>query len=81
LLGKGAVEILNFSEVTSAAQWEYLIDRKDGLTVLVSTVAMWNSSEKDERLNVHRPCKDWGRKNTLGAVKKRPQAALVGRLR
>lgn len=75
LLGKGAVEILNFSEVTSAAQWEYLIDRKDGLTVLVSTVAMWNSSEKDERLNVHRPCKDWGEKTRwerLKSDRKRP---------
>jgi type III restriction enzyme len=75
LLGKGVVEILNFSEVTSAAQWEYLIDRKDGLTVLVSTVAMWNSSEKDERLNVHRPCKDWGEKTRwerLKSDRKRP---------
>jgi type III restriction enzyme len=75
LLGKGAVEILNFSEVTSPAQWEYLIDRKDGLTILVSTVAMWNSSEKDERLNVHRPCKDWGEKprwERLKSDRKRP---------
>ena len=60
LLGTGNVEVINFSEVTSAAQWEYLIERKDGLTILVSTVAGWNSSEKDERLNVHRPCPDWG---------------------
>jgi type III restriction enzyme len=75
LLGTGAVEIVNFSEVTSPAQWEYLIDRKDSLTVLVSTVAMWNSSEKDERLNVHRPCADWGDKTRWERLKvdrKRP---------
>ena len=75
LLGKGSVEILNFSEITGPAQWEYLIDRKDGLTVLVSTVAMWNSSEKDERLNVHRPCPDWGAKTRWERLKtdrKRP---------
>lgn len=75
LLGKGSVEILNFSEVTSPAQWEHLIDREDGLTVLVSTVAMWNSSEKDERLNVHRPCPDWGEKTRWERLKtdrKRP---------
>ena len=66
----------NFSDVTSPAQWEYLIDRKDGLTILVSTVAMWNSSEKDERLNVHRPCPDWGGSKTrwerLKSDRKRP---------
>ncbi len=75
LLGKGALEIINFSEVTSPAQWEYLIDRQDGLTVLVSTVAMWNSSEKDERLNVHRPGLDWGGKTRWERLKvdrKRP---------
>lgn len=75
LLGKGSIEILNFSEITSAAQWEHLVERKDGLTVLVSTVAMWNSSEKDERLNVHRPCPDWGDKTRWQRLKedrKRP---------
>ena len=60
LLGKGTVEVIDFSEVASSAQWEYLLERKDGLTVIVSTVAMWNSSQKDERLNVHRPYPDWG---------------------
>jgi type III restriction enzyme len=75
LLGKGDVEIINFSEVTSPAQWEYLIERPDGLTVMVSTVAMWNSSEKDERLNVHRPAPDWGgrtRWDRLKLDRKRP---------
>ena len=36
---------------------------------------MWNSSEKDERLNVHRPCQDWGDKtrwDRLKADRKRP---------
>ena len=60
LLGKGTVEILDFGDVASPAQWEYILERKDGLTVIVSTVAMWNSSQKKERLNVHRPCQDWG---------------------
>jgi type III restriction enzyme len=75
LLGKGNVEVINFSDVTSPAQWEYLIERQDGLTVIVSTVAMWNSSEKDERLNVHRPCPDWGARTRWDRLKldrKRP---------
>jgi type III restriction enzyme len=75
LLGSGISEVINFSDVTSPAQWEYLIDRKDGLTILVSTVAMWNSTEKDERLNVHRPCPDWGSKTRwerLKSDRKRP---------
>jgi type III restriction enzyme len=75
LLGKGNVEVLNFGDVASPAQWEYLIERKDGLTIIVSTVAMWNSSEKDERLNVHRPCPDWGdrtRWDRLKLDRKRP---------
>ena len=75
LLGKGNVEVINFSEVNSPAQWEYLIDRTEGLTVIVSTVAMWNSSEKDERLNVHRPCPDWGARTRWDRLKidrKRP---------
>ncbi len=75
LLGKDNVEVINFSEVNSPAQWEYLIERRDGLTVIVSTVAMWNSSEKDERLNVHRPCPDWGARTRWDRLKldrKRP---------
>lgn len=69
LLGTGNVEIINFSEVVSASQWEYLIERKDGLTILVSTVAAWNSAEKDERLNVHRPCPDWGERTRWDRLK------------
>ena len=75
LVGKGGVEVLNFGEVASPAQWEHIIERKDGLTVVVSTVAMWNSSEKDERLNVHRPCSDWGARTRWDRLKldrKRP---------
>lgn len=69
LLGKGDVEVINFSDVTSSAQWEHLIERQDGLTVIVSTVAMWNSAEKDERLNVHRPCADWGARSRWDRLK------------
>jgi type III restriction enzyme len=69
LLGSGAVEIINFSEVTSPVQWEYIITKDQGLTILVSTVAMWNSSEKDERLNVHRACPDWGDKTRWDRLK------------
>lgn len=69
LLGKGDIEVINFSDVTSPAQWEYLIERKDGLTVIVSTVAMWNSSERDERLNVHRPCPEWGARTRWDRLK------------
>jgi type III restriction enzyme len=75
LLGKSGVEIINFGEITGAAQWEHLIERADGLTILVSTVGMWNSSEKDERLNVHRPYPDWGEKTRWQRLKedrKRP---------
>ena len=76
LLGKGTVEVLEFSEVASPAQWEYLIERKDGLTVIVSTVAMWNSSQKDERLNVHRPCPDWGDRTRWDCLKHDRQRPL-----
>lgn len=75
LLGAGNVEIVNFGEIISPSQWEYLIERKDGLTIIVSTVASWNSSEKDERLNVHRPCPDWGERTRWDRLKldrKRP---------
>ena len=36
LVGKGGVEVLNFGEVASPAQWEHILDRKDCLTVIVS---------------------------------------------
>lgn len=74
-LGKGNVEVVKFSEIASAAQWEYIIERTEDLTILVSTVAMWNSTEKDERLNVHRSCQDWGdqtRWDRLKLDRKRP---------
>jgi type III restriction enzyme len=69
LLGSGNVEIVNFADITSSSQWEYLLERKDGLTIIVSTVAGWNSSEKDERLNVHRPCPDWGERTRWDRLK------------
>ena len=60
LLGNGAVEVINFSDIASTADWQRILERADGLTVLVSTVAAWNSAEKDDRLNVHRVNSDWG---------------------
>jgi hypothetical protein len=50
-------------------------DQTHGLTILVSTVAAWYSSEKDERLNVHRIHPDWGDKSRWDQLKedrKRP---------
>jgi type III restriction enzyme len=75
LLGTTNVDVINFRDVTNPTHWEYLIERERGLTVIVSTVAMWNSFEKDERLNVHRPCQDWGgqtRWNRLKLDRRRP---------
>ena len=69
LLGTGSIEIINFNEITSAPHWEDLIERKDGLTIIVSTVAGWNSAEKDERLNVHRPRPDWGNRTRWDRLK------------
>ncbi len=62
LLGPG-VEVIKFSAIPSASAWHRILERKDGLTILVSTVAAWYSSEKDDRLNVHRISKDWGDKS------------------
>jgi len=60
LFGGAKVDVLKFSEIPSAAAWHRILDQADGTTVLISTVAAWYSSEKDERLNVHRESKDWG---------------------
>jgi type III restriction enzyme len=68
LLGPG-VDTLKFSDIKSAADWDRLIERADGLTILVSTVAAWNSSEKDPRLNVHRVNLDWGEKTRWEQLK------------
>src|SRR5690606_23969613 len=38
-------------------------------TVLVSTVAAWNSTQKDDRLNVHRINADWGQKSRWESLK------------
>lgn len=61
LLGPN-VEVLNFNGVNPAT-WHHILERTDGLTIFVSTVAAWNSTEKDERLNVHKVSKDWGDKS------------------
>ena len=60
LLGRGPVEVVKFSDIHSSAEWHHILNRTDGVTILVSTVAVWNSAEKDERLNVHRMNSDWG---------------------
>jgi type III restriction enzyme len=59
LLGSGPIEVIDFSSV-GPATWHHILERKDGLTIFVSTVAAWNSSERDERLNVHKISPDWG---------------------
>ena len=69
LLGDNPVEVVRFSDLRSAAEWQRILTRDDGVTVLVSTVAAWNSSEKDERLNVHRVAADWGDKSRWDQLK------------
>lgn len=63
LLGGKSAEVIKFSDIASPATWRRILEREDGLTVLVSTVAAWNSAEKDDRLNVHRISPDWGDKS------------------
>lgn len=75
LLGSN-VEVVNFADIVSPSHWDYLIEKKDGLTIIVSTVAGWNSSEKDERLNVHRPCPDWGDRTRWDRLKLDRERAL-----
>jgi type III restriction enzyme len=43
LLGASKVEVIKFSEIPSAADWQRILEREDGLTILVSTVATWQS--------------------------------------
>ena len=69
LLGGRSPEVVKFTDIGSPAIWQRILEREDGLTVLVSTVAAWNSAEKDERLNVHRPGKDWGNKSRWDQLK------------
>jgi len=78
LLGSDSVEVVNFSAIQSPASWQRILESKNkGLTILVSTVAAWNSSVKDDRLNVHRidPNSDWGDKSRweqLKTLRQRP---------
>lgn len=76
LLGGGHIEIIKFTEIPSTAEWTHILERKDGLTILVSTVAAWNSSEKDERLNVHRVNTDWGEKSRWDQLKQERKRSL-----
>lgn len=78
LLG-GDAEVIAFSEIQSYAKWEHILSKTEGLTILVSTVAAWNSQERDDRLNVHRVSKDWGDKSRWSQLKedrKRPLFVL-----
>jgi type III restriction enzyme len=63
LLDGGRIDIIRFSDIGSPAEWRDVLEREDGLTIVVSTVAAWNDTEKDERLNVHRLSEDWGSKS------------------
>lgn len=74
LLGSG-VEVIKFRAIPSPDEWHRILDKEDGLTILVSTVAAWNTTEKDDRLNVHRVSSDWGdtsRWDQLTYNRKRP---------
>jgi type III restriction enzyme len=77
LLGNASVEVIDFGDIQSPAKWQRILENKAGLTILVSTVAAWNSSVKDDRLNVHRsdPNSDWGDKSRweqLKTLRERP---------
>lgn len=74
-LGTDPIQVIKFTEIPSAVAWQRILEQKDGLTILVSTVAAWYSSEKDDRLNVHRVHSDWGDKSRWDQLKegrKRP---------
>lgn len=76
LLGGSGVEVIKFSEIPSYAAWQRVLEQAEGLTILVSTVAAWNSSEKDERLNVHRENQDWGERSRWAQLKAERQRPL-----
>jgi len=74
-LGSGLVDVVRLSSIGSPPEWRHVLDRTDGLTILISTVAAWYSSEKDDRLNMHRVSPDWGAKSRWDQLKfdrKRP---------
>lgn len=74
LLGRRA-QVIKFKDIPSAVEWNRILEASSGLTILVSTVAAWYSSEKDDRLNVHRINPDWGSKSRwdqLRTDRKRP---------
>lgn len=75
LLGNDNVQVIKLSEIPSFSAWQKIIEQEVGITILISTVAAWNSSEKDDRLNVHRVNPDWGDKSRWDQLKldrKRP---------
>lgn len=69
LFGAQSPEVIKFSEIPSFAAWQRILEHSTGLTILVSTVAAWNSVQKDERLNVHRVHQDWGERSRWDQLK------------
>ncbi len=69
LLGRGPVEVIKFSDIGSPAAWHQILEAKAGVTILVSTVAAWYTSETNDRLNVHRVNPDWGDKSRWEQLK------------
>lgn len=69
LLGPDPLQVIKFGDIPSAVAWHNILGQKKGLTILVSTVAAWFSSEKDERLNVHRIHADWGESSRWDQLK------------
>lgn len=76
LLGGGSGEVIKFSDIPSPDAWRRILNRDEGLTILISTVAAWYTSEKDERLNVHRVAPDWGEKSRWDQLKEDRQRPL-----
>lgn len=69
LLGDNSVQVAKMSDLLTPVQWHRMLEEARGTTILVSTVAAWNSSVKDDRLNVHRGGADWGDRSPWDQLK------------
>lgn len=76
LFGTTDVEVYDLREPLTASKREELLQATQGVTILVSTVAAWNSATKDERLNVHRAGKDFGPNSFWDQLKDERQRPL-----
>ncbi len=76
LFATSDVEVRRLADVPSYPVWREILQRDKGVTVLISTVAAWNSSEKDERLNVHRVHEDWGQTSRWQQLKEERRRKL-----